>query len=467
MRSGVRVPCAVLVACGGAMVGAPSAAQEAPPTLTVTPATDLADGDTVQVTGSGFEPSSLGGFCQAVVDGPLDIGDCSGPIEIVRIDEAGQFSGSFEVSRFMGPSNTGVATDCAQPEAACVIGAESQDGGQAAVAPLTFTPQPPWSYTMTVTPDADLVGGDVVEVQGSGFPPSIEVDICQGIPDECAWPTTDWRRVQVDESGAFSASYTVKRVLDTFSGLSYDCAAPSSSCTLLVEWNRSAVLAAVPLAFAPQPVTQMSGTVTDPDGTPRAGVEVWAYAPTDPFAGSVRSVTDAQGSYVLDGVDPAEEYRVLFRAPAHSSLASEWFDDASSRATARAIVGRDGPSLDLDAQLDPEGSLSGRVTGPSGGPVPGVVVRAYQPGDRYVPSYVGTTASDGRYRLAGLHSADLRVGFIAPAGSGLATEWYDDVATRARATEVTVGGGQGVINIDAQLAAATAPASAVTAVTAE
>ena len=110
----------------------------------------------------------------------------------------------------------------------------------------------------------------------------------------------------------------------------------------------------------------------------------------------------------------------------------------------------------IDAQLEETGAISGSVTDTNGNPVSGVRVSAYGPGDRWVGSHTTSTAADGTYRIGDLRPVETgsgdeyRVLFAPPAGSGLASEWFDDAASRSLATVVTVPPGQTATGIDAQ-----------------
>ncbi len=82
--------------------------------------------------------------------------------------------------------------------------------------------------------------------------------------------------------------------------------------------------------------------------------------------------------------------------------------------------------------------------------IPHPRVSAYGPGDRWVGSYAASTAADGTYVIGNVRPTDYRVLFAPPAGSGLASEWFDDAASRSLATVVTVPPGQTATGIDAQ-----------------
>jgi protocatechuate 3,4-dioxygenase beta subunit len=419
-----------------------------PRTLTVTPDTDLDAGDVVTVHGTGFAPSAMVSFCQTTNFAAPDAGDCGAPVQAAPSDAAGEFVATYTVRRFI--TVRGSPTDCAQPGPACVIGASDVVAGPALpFAPLTFLPRPP--AAVTVTPASGLVDGDVVTVQGVSFFPGDPVSVCQGVGLTCYEPSDT---VQVDASGSFSVNFAVQRFMTTSGLTRLDCAAPSASCSL--AYGAPGRSGAVPIAFAPQPsLPQISGTVTDATGTPVAGVEVWAYTPSDGWVGSLQTVTDAEGAFEFAQVQPGVDHRILFRPPVGSPLGSEWWDEQPARQLAKVVALSSAEITEVHAQLEQAGSIAGSVTDAGGNPLSGVLVSAFSPGDTWIGSHTTSTSSDGTYRIDGLRpresGVDYRVLFSPPAGSGLAPEWFDDVAHRSLATAVSVSGAETVSGIDAQL----------------
>jgi protocatechuate 3,4-dioxygenase beta subunit len=315
---------------------------------------------------------------------------------------------------------------------------------------------------VTVTPNGDLVDGDVVSIDGSSFVPGDTVSVCQGVGTNCSVPM---ETVQVDAAGEFSISYTVQRLVTTSGSTMTDCAVPSASCSM--NHAASTGSGAVPLVFAPQPPRpQISGTVTDAQGAPIPGVDVWAYTPADSWVGSLQAATDAQGSFEFAQVEPGVEYRILLRPPAGSPLAAEWWDEQPARQRADVVALSAAQLTEVHAQLEEAGAISGSVTDTDGNPVPGVQVWAFSPGDTWIGSHTTSTGSDGTYRIDSLRPVETgtayRVLFLPPAGSGLAPEWFDDAGHRSLATDVTVTGGQTVAGIDGELAQAGAISGSVT-----
>jgi protocatechuate 3,4-dioxygenase beta subunit len=457
MGTTCRILAALVVACAVAIVGTPSGAQSTR-TLSVTPDTDLVDGDVVALHGTGFTPSSTVFFCQGVEEGSPGQEDCGVPFQSATADASGEFDATYTVRRFITPPSVGAEIDCAQPSANCRFGASDAifpTADTVAFAPIAFAPQPP--RTVTVTPDTNLVDGDVVALRGSGFTPGDTIDFCQGVQAgqsgapgaPCGAPELS---AQVDATGEFAANYTVQRFVSRLAPVMMDCAAPSASCTLNFFTLGGGFARRVPITFGPQaPVPQISGTVTDPQGAPVPGVDVWAYTPSDTWVGSLQTVTDAQGSYEFAQVEPGVEYRILFRSAAGSGLASEWFEDQPGRQIAARIALSAAEFVEADAQLDQAGAVSGAVADANDNPASGVQVLVFCPGDTWVGSYASSTASDGTYAIGDIRAADCRVVFVPPAGSGLAPEWFDDAPSRSLATDITVSPPQTVVGIDAQL----------------
>jgi hypothetical protein len=216
------------------------------------------------------------------------------------------------------------------------------------------------------------------------------------------------------------------------------------------------VFALVSVALVPAPSSaqaaapgSVAGRVEAPSGVPIAGVRVLAYTDADTWVGT-GTVTGADGSYELGGLAPGS-YRLLFHGEALGYV-SEWSDDSPTRAAARELTVPTGGSLDgVDATLAPGGTVSGTVTRLGGEPIGGVAVWAYLDRDRWVGTVATRTADDGTYQLRGLPTGEHRLRFVAPAGSGLASEWWDDQALRSTATTVSVTPSTALTGIDPEL----------------
>ena len=113
--------------------------------LLISPDGGLADGDLVTLSGTGFNPGAEIFYCQGIITGATPTGgDCGAPYRSTTADESGAFSTTVVVERFLVVRDTGVV-DCAQPAAACGIGAGDllSPGGKAVIEPVSFDPLPP------------------------------------------------------------------------------------------------------------------------------------------------------------------------------------------------------------------------------------------------------------------------------------------------------------------------------------
>jgi Neocarzinostatin family/Calx-beta domain len=134
---------AVLVTAGTVVEASPAAAAA---TITVTPNTGLVDGQTVTLSGSGWQPNQSVAYCEGVPSSSADPSNCNnGSFSTVSADGNGDFSVSTSVQRLIFVPSLGHQVDCADPAAPCVFGAASVFLG-APVSnsqPLQFAPVPP------------------------------------------------------------------------------------------------------------------------------------------------------------------------------------------------------------------------------------------------------------------------------------------------------------------------------------
>jgi hypothetical protein len=329
----------------GATVFVTSAGAQTTRTLTVTPDTGRSDGDPVTLHGTGFTPSQPVYYCEGVVDTSPDQGDCGTNPQTIDADASGEFTTTYNVERFITPSSRDTV-DCAQPGAACGIGASDffSPGGAIIVAPITFTTQPPveLEFTGTVTgPDGSPVAGANV------------------------WAYTD-SDGYVGSHRAVTAGDGTYTITDLTNRTAYRVRfGPPSGSTLVPEWwnenfSRSHADSIMVTFDAPTATLDaqlaegggVAGTVTDASGAPLAGVKVYAYAPWDVWVGSYAATTGANGNYEIDGVWPSSDYRVRFVPATGSGHAPEWFDNQSTAAAAARFAVTSGViATDVDASL--------------------------------------------------------------------------------------------------------------------
>jgi hypothetical protein len=318
------------------------------------------------------------------------------------------------------------------------------------------------SPTLTVTPETGLFGGDVVMLEGSGFAPGATVFFCQGVDDgspdlnDCGGSI---RSQTANETGAFAAPYIVQRLIIVSGVGAFDCAGASANCAIgAATLGTGGGIAVTPITFVSQPPlanNTVFGRVTDPAGDPVGGANVWGYRNSDVWVGLLSTVTDSNGQYAFEGVDDGTDWRLRVFHPSGSTLASEWFDNSTTRGAALAINLPVEGSREANVQLEQSGSIAGTASGPTGDPIAGVTVWAYAQESTWVGAYRTTTGADGAYLMSNMRPAALayQIRFVPAAGPGLAIEWYDDVAKRAMASLLTVSAGPPLSPIDAQLEA--------------
>lgn len=229
--------------------------------------------------------------------------------------------------------------------------------------------------------------------------------------------------------------------------------------------NASAARGNLVLNIKSDPRSRIIGKVTGPDGvTPLEGVEVSASLPDgDGGWDDVEyAYTEPDGSYTMEGLSSGT-YRVRFYS---YNYAPEYYDNAASASTATDImVGAAATVSGINASLGEWGRITGKVTGPDGlTPLEDVVVTAYvwDPDDEYWYSTRSAyTGGDGTYSMGNLNAGTYRLGFRDESGV-FASEYYNNAAAVAAATDIVVGISTIVSGIDASLIETSSIAGKVT-----
>ncbi len=219
----VAVVAAAALAWHGS-VSTAGAQTEPGPTITVTPDTDLVDGQVVEVTGAGFTPQHSVWLAQCPT-GITDLADvmqaCGQTPVMVLPDASGGFSVPTEVRRRIP------AGDCARAPGTCsMVVVDLTAMSVVAEAPIDVTDGPTLSENIVVSPSA-ADDGDIVTVRGENFPPDVAVAVAQCLSDRpvsAEWCAVTPVTATTDGAGAFTVELPIERGVTVGSGLVVDCA---------------------------------------------------------------------------------------------------------------------------------------------------------------------------------------------------------------------------------------------------
>jgi acetyl esterase/lipase len=249
--------CVLVAAAGDARVVVPvafdpQAALLSPPMLTVNPATDLVDGQLVQVEGRGFRPQSY--FLQVYECGPVPSPSiCQVIEEGVAVAPDGTLSTGIRVAATL--TTEAGEIDCrANDEPCLLVASEGTPGSRwAGEAELAFDddPAPAPEPEIVVTPMTGLHDFNTLSVQGNHFRSvNVSVQVCQAEEsgpcdqDNAERPTPDAAdRFELEITGW--ATFT-----DPASGDSVDCRQPPGCVVVATDEDRG-TSARVSLAFGP------------------------------------------------------------------------------------------------------------------------------------------------------------------------------------------------------------------------
>lgn len=248
--------CAVVpgVATASALPGA-SAAR-----LTVTPHTNLRDGQYVHVRLSGFKADASIAAAECKEGGPLAESDCDISTSLLATTSAtGTYAFTYQVARYITVGGTKI--DCAVADS-CVFGAARWPdiAAQHAGVVLGFNPKlKPIRPTLKIAPASDLVPNAPVTVTGTGYRPNSTVGL-----EECTTGATNSfascsgitnnLEVSIPSSGDLAATYRPSDLLVELArtgAAKVSCEAkPGCSLVVFGTSTSSASAPSVPLAFA-------------------------------------------------------------------------------------------------------------------------------------------------------------------------------------------------------------------------
>ena len=200
----------------------------------------------------------------------------------------------------------------------------------------------------------------------------------------------------------------------------------------------------------------ITGTITDTNGAPLAGIMARALEPDDYSYehGAAWAYTDAAGNYSIRSLS-AGDYRVLFSG---TGFATELYDDVPDRydpystdmdATTLLSITNGETIGDIDATLAASASVSGTVTGPGDLPLAGITVWIHFSEDWYNDEAI--TDENGDYLVENLPPDPYTVRFTDPAGDYLGTS-----------TNIVLGAGAQLADLDVTLEAASKISGTVT-----
>lgn len=198
------------------------------------------------------------------------------------------------------------------------------------------------------------------------------------------------------------------------------------------------------------PAASVSGVVKSSEGQALSGVEVLVEG----LEGGAQyyAYSGEGGAYTVHGI-PAGAYRVEFVGDG-LAYADQWYDGKTRADEATSITLSSGQKLEgIDAALQPDAAIAGKVTATSGRPLAGVEVVAVA-----LEGGAQTTAAtegDGTYTLSGLTPGEYKVTFE-PGAKHFAEQWYSGAASESDASVLTLAPGEQRAGIDAQLQATAA-----------
>ena len=264
-----------------------------------------------------------------------------------------------------------------------------------------------------------------------------------------------------------NGSYTAKGLPTGSYDLCFDgsyaisAAAPygyTNGCT--GEWLTATVVAGQATTFD-QAVGQagaVGGTVTGDNG-PVAGVWVSVQ---DSSGGQLNmTVTDANGSYQINGLTPGQVtvcFEPTYTAGGYQRTCFDALPNGSG--TGSPVTVTAGVLATADVQLQHGASLTGTITDAGGAPISDVLVSAYSPSSFF--GYYSQTDGSGSYTFSGVTAADYQICFDTsyaqgPAAGGYVAECYNNQPSIETADPVTVGS-SGSVTVDTVLS----PGAAIT-----
>lgn len=210
----------------------------------------------------------------------------------------------------------------------------------------------------------------------------------------------------------------------------------------------------------------VSGTVTDTNGAPLAGITV-SEQPTNGPTVPATVQTDVNGAYSSRPLAPGS-YRVHFQDQnADPVWAGQYWKQAPSWNTADILTVKPGDPptrVGIDARLTAGATIEGTVRDTSNLPLAGICVDADVPTGNGGSDWISgtTTGADGTYAIGQLPAVDVRVHFHNCAGGPFINQWYQSQSGFDGSTPIVLAPGDDHTGVDAQLTRGTQVAGRVT-----
>jgi hypothetical protein len=286
-----------------------------PPSITVTPHTDLVQGQSVTVTGEHFAPSSFVALTECLTATQYQ-SFCSFGGGGVQTDAAGGFTQPFSVRRGVPDYETypPVVEDCAESPGSCSIAAFSFDGQDRATQTIDFDPSVPIPVPdTTVSPQFDIPDRGVVKVHSSGFSAGERVLVSQciaGAPtygDTCSASIGPLNILTADANGVVDTSLRVHRIVAPSDGVviidadgPVNCSDAVGACVMRVQSiDDPLVISDVELGFDPTAVAAPPTLTVTPAGPYNDGQQVVVHG-----AGFTPNATLGLGQCSSDAPNP-------------------------------------------------------------------------------------------------------------------------------------------------------------------
>jgi protocatechuate 3,4-dioxygenase beta subunit len=207
----------------------------------------------------------------------------------------------------------------------------------------------------------------------------------------------------------------------------------------------------------------ISGTVTSAANASvrLENVSVTAYNSAGDYVGNV--LTDSAGLYSIPQL-PAGTYTLQFNGSSAGNYLTEWWDNQPSQAaatyftvaTAQNVTGK-------SASLSAGASISGTIKGAAATPVALVDAQVRVLDEFGYQVAWDWTDSTGAYSVGGLDAGTYTLQFDAPNGLNYVSEWWNDKASAATATAITLATSQTLTGRNVVLAVGATVSGTVTA----